>query len=49
MTGMEWRSEEIEETVDTDVPFGDALAALAVDTEVDVDAVAAVRESREEI
>ena len=49
MTEMEWRSEEVEETVDTDVPFGDALAALAVDTEVDVDPVVAVRETRDEI
>jgi len=49
MASTEWRPDEIEDSVDTDVPFGDALAALAVDTETDIDPVAAVRESREEI
>ena len=49
MSSTEWRPDEIEDSVDTDVPFGDALASLAIDTDEDVDPVAAVRESREKI
>ena len=47
LTADDFRPREEDETDDESTPLGDALAELAVD--VDVDAVAVVRNAREDV
>ena len=47
MSSTEWYPEDAEKEVERTLRFGDALAELAVERDSEMDAVKAVRESRE--
>jgi hypothetical protein len=49
MSNTEWRPTDDEDAPDETLGFGDALSELAVDDAPDIDAVDAVRESREDV